>query len=191
MSFLANAFLAGCSVYDRPLTIQEAWDAAVGVCNIGLEARAELEHVAALPDAFLVEHDLVAAFEDGWRLLFQDVSLRVCDRLIATLAEVRHLDSEVARDLDRLRRTLERHRAAGAPWRAQEALEAIAILDTPAWAGLCGLLSECPVLPDVLPAILGGRTRAVNAGSFTSFSSRAQIRLAHQFTDRLRDLLLA
>jgi len=28
---------AGGSVYGRPLTLQEAWDAAVGVCNIGLE----------------------------------------------------------------------------------------------------------------------------------------------------------
>jgi hypothetical protein len=34
LSFLANAMLAGGSVYDRPLTVQEAWDAAVGVCNI-------------------------------------------------------------------------------------------------------------------------------------------------------------
>jgi hypothetical protein len=81
----------------------------------------------------------------------------VCDRLIATLADVRHLDSEIARDLDRLRRTLVRHRSAGAPWLAQEALETIAILDTPAWAALCGLLSECPVLPEVAAAMLAGR----------------------------------
>ena len=31
--------LAGCSVYGRPHTLQEAWDAAAGVCNIGLEIR--------------------------------------------------------------------------------------------------------------------------------------------------------
>src|SRR5262249_15071104 len=30
LSFLANALLAGCSVYGRPLTIQEAWDVAIG-----------------------------------------------------------------------------------------------------------------------------------------------------------------
>jgi hypothetical protein len=63
----------------------------------------------------------------------------------------------------------ERGRAAA----AQEALEAIAILDTPAWAALCGLLSECPVLPKVLPAMLAGRASAASATAFASFSTRA------------------
>jgi hypothetical protein len=66
LSFLANALLAGC--YDRPLTIQEAWDAAIGVCNIGLQTWADGENVAAPPEPFLAEHDLVT-FETGWRLL--------------------------------------------------------------------------------------------------------------------------
>jgi hypothetical protein len=91
LSFLANALLAGCSVYDRPLTIQEAWDAAIGVCNIGLQTWTDGENVAAPPEPFLAEHDLVTAFETGWRLLYEDVSLSVCDRLIATLADGRHL----------------------------------------------------------------------------------------------------
>ncbi len=191
LSFLANTLLAGCSIYSRPFTIQEAWDAAVGVCNIGLEVWTDRESGAALSETFLADHDLVTAFEEGWRLLHEEVSVRVCDRLIATLDDVRHLDSEITRDLDRLRRALVRHRAAGAPRRAQEALEPLAILDTPAWTGLCGLFSECPVLPDVIPAILAGRTRAVSASAFACFSTQAQIQLAHQFTDRLRDLLLA
>jgi hypothetical protein len=190
LTFLANALLAGCSVYDRPFTIKEAWDAAVGVCNIGLQVRGGGDDGAALPETFLADHDLVAVFQDGWQVLHEEISVHVCDRVIATLAEVRHLDSEVARDLDRMRRTLQRRRAAGEPLRAQETLEPIAILDTPAWAGLCGLLSECPVLPDVLPAMLAGRASAVSATAFVSFSTRAQIRLAHQFTDRLRDLLM-
>src|SRR5207249_4886706 len=46
----------------------------------------------------LAEHDLVTAFEEGWRLLYEDVSLHVAHRLSATLADVRHLDSEIARD---------------------------------------------------------------------------------------------
>src|SRR5262249_8797003 len=47
---------------------------------------------------FLAEHDLVAAFGAGWRLVYENVSRRVADRLIATLVDVRHLDSEIARD---------------------------------------------------------------------------------------------
>ena len=39
--------LAGCSVYGRPLTLQEAWDAAVGVCNIGLEIPSRSQRGAA------------------------------------------------------------------------------------------------------------------------------------------------
>ena len=34
------------------------------------------------PDAFLVDHDLVTAFEVGWSVLYQDVSLFVADQLI-------------------------------------------------------------------------------------------------------------
>src|SRR5262249_42234914 len=189
LSFLANALLTGASVYGRPFGIQEAWDAAVGTCNVGLEAWAALEDGGTLPDLCLAERDLVSAFEDGWPRLYQEVSLRVCDRLLATLADVRDLDSEVARDLDLLRRSLERDRAAGAPWRrAQDALEPLAILDTPSWAALCGLLSECPVLPDVVTALLGRRARARSAAALTRFSTRAQIGDAHRFAERLQAL---
>ena len=37
MAFLANTLMAGCSVQSRPFTAQEASDAAVGICNLGLE----------------------------------------------------------------------------------------------------------------------------------------------------------
>src|SRR5262249_53765511 len=119
LTFLANALLAGCSVYWRPLTIQEAWEVAVGVCNLGLEG-------APTSEAYLVEHDLIAAFEAGWRLLHEEVSLFVADHLIAALTELRTVDDDVQRDLDRLRRELKRERTAGAPWRAAESLEVIA-----------------------------------------------------------------
>src|SRR5262249_27352592 len=143
LTFLANALLAGCSVYTRALTIQEAWSVVVGVCNLGLDG-------THLSDAYLVEHDLIAAFEAGWRLLHNEVSLFVTDRLLAVLEELRAVDDEVQHDLDRLRRELQRERSAGTPWRAAESLEVISILDTPAWACLCGLLSECPVVPDAV-----------------------------------------
>ena len=183
LTFLANALMAGCSVYARAFTIQEAWDAAVGVCNVGLER-------GPLPDAFLVDHDLIADFEAGWRRLHEEVTLFVTDELIATLARLRTVDDDVEGDLDRLRRDLVRERAAGTPWRAAESLEVIAILDTPAWACLCGLLSECPVVPDALSAILDRRTRAVSASAFACFTTRSQIDRVHGFAARLHDLLL-
>ena len=183
LTFLANALMAGCSVHGRAFTIQEAWDAAVGVCNLGLDR-------GQLPDAFLMAHDLIAEFEAGWRLLHEEVSLFIADELIATLARLRTVDDDVDSDLDRLRRELTRERAAGTPWRVAESLEVIAILDTPAWACLCGLLSECPVVPDALSAILDRRTRAVSATAFACFTTRSQIDRVHDFAARLHDLLL-
>ena len=40
------------------------------------------------PDALLVDHDLVTAFEVGWSVLYQDVSLFVADQLMSTLADL-------------------------------------------------------------------------------------------------------
>ena len=85
LTFLANALLAGCSVYTRAFTIREAWDAAVGICNLALDR-------GAVPDAYLAEHDLIAEFEAGWRLLHQEVSLFDADCLVATLAELRTVE---------------------------------------------------------------------------------------------------
>jgi hypothetical protein len=182
LTFLANALLAGCSVYSRPFTVKEAWNVAVGVCNLGLEA-------VPVCKTYLAEHDLITAFEAGWQLLHDQVSLFVTDRLLAVLAELRTVDDEVQRDLDDLRRELKRERAAGTPWRAAESIEVIAILDTPAWACLCGLLSECPVVPDALTAVLDRRAKALSATAFACFTTRAQIARAREFGGRLRNLL--
>jgi hypothetical protein len=100
------------------------------------------------------------------------------------------VDDEVQGDLDRLRRALTREREAGTPWRAAESLEVMAILDTPAWACLCGLLSECPVMPDALGAILDRRSHAVSATAFGWFTTKAQIPRVREFGGRLRALLL-
>ena len=37
LAYLANTIAAGCSVQARPLSAEEAWDAATAVCNLGLE----------------------------------------------------------------------------------------------------------------------------------------------------------
>ena len=88
MAFLANTLMAGCSVQARPFTAQEASDAAIGICNLGLEHWPE-----TLPETFLVDHDLVTAFEAGWAVLHQDVSLFVTDHLIGTLTDLQSVDA--------------------------------------------------------------------------------------------------
>jgi uncharacterized protein DUF6178 len=185
-AFLANALVAGCSVYSRPLTAQEAWNAVAGICNIGLEV-----HSTTLPDDFLVNHEVLSAFETGWRLLHNDVSMFVTRHLIAILQELQTIDSPGQEDLYRLRRQLERHCDAETPWLSQDALEAIAIIDMPAWASLCGLLSECPVLPATMIAILDRRAGSVSATAFECFTTRDQIRKVHEFAVKLRDILIS
>jgi uncharacterized protein DUF6178 len=183
-AFLANALVGGCSVYSRPLTVQEAWNAVAGVCNIGLEL-----YSTTLPQDFLVDHDVLSAFEAGWRLLHNDVSMFVGRRLIAILQELQTIDSPAQEDLYRLGRNLERNCDARTPWLSQDALEPLAIMDMPAWSSLCGLLSECPVLPAAMIAILDKHVGSVSATDFECFTTRNQIRLVHEFAAKLRGLL--
>ena len=196
MAFLANTLMAGCSVQSRPFTAQEASDAAVGICNLGLEhwpgrwpdsvkRDATLGGSAALPENFLATHDLVTAFEVGWAVLHADVSMFVATQLIATLKDLHCDDGETRRGLRALRRELVKQRAAGTPWRARPALEVIAILDTPSWASLLGLLGECPVLPAALRAILEAHTGPVNATAFEFISTTGQIGEVRDFMRRL------
>jgi hypothetical protein len=75
-AYLANAIMAGCAIQARPFTAQEASDAAVAVCNLGLEnwparwlaakapsGSSAVDAGTALPDDFLVAHDLVSVFQ--------------------------------------------------------------------------------------------------------------------------------
>ena len=184
LAFLANVLIAGCSIQSRPFTAQEASDAVVGICNLGLE------HCGAtLPDAFLVDHDLVTAFEAGWAVLHEDVSMFVAEHLIVTLRDLRCDDAQIQSGLAVLRRELVRQRDAGTPWRARDALDVIAMLDTPAWASLLGLLDECPVLPAALTATLERRIGAVSATAFEFISTTGQIAEVRAFMAKLPDAL--
>ncbi len=202
LAFLANALMAGCSVQSRPLTAQEASDAVVGTCNLGLEhwparwpgagtgdAASTSVPGASPPDAFLVGHDLVTAFEVGWAVLHEEVSLFVAERLVVTLTDLRCVDAEIQRGVATLRRELVKQRRAGSPWRARDALDVLGTLDMPAWASLAGLLDECPVLPEALTAILEGRTGAVSATSFEFISTTSQIDAVRAFMGKLLDVL--
>jgi hypothetical protein len=210
LAFLANTLLAGCSVQSRPFTPQEASDAAAGICNLGLEywparwpsvtspgASSPHPHDTATatppdtfpPDSLLIDHDLVTAFEVGWSVLHQDVSLFAAEQLISTLTDVDCVDRDIRRGLVALRRTLVKQRDAGTPWRARDAAEILAMLDMTAWISVLGLLDECPVLPAALTAVLEGRTTTVSPTEFDFISTAAQIGDVRIFMRKLPDVL--
>ena len=104
LTYLANTIMAGCALQGRPFTAQEARDAAVAVCNLGLENWPPLWSSAkSLPDDFLVNHDLVTVFQVGWTVLHKDVGMYAAERLLEVLAGLRCDDCNVQADLDALR----------------------------------------------------------------------------------------
>ena len=198
LAFLANAIVAGSSVQARSFEAEEASNAAVAVCNLGLEnwplhwVAGEGRHCpgvggagAPLPDDFLIEHDLISVFEVGWTVLHEDVCMHVADRLVEVLRSFRCDDRETQTALDALRVTMTRHWREGAPWLAREALDVIAILDMPAWVALLALTDEFPVVHAAIGASLGGQAHAVSASSFEFFSENRQIALVHDFMQSL------
>jgi hypothetical protein len=203
LAFLANTLLAGSSVQSRPFTPQEASDAAACICNLGLEcwparwpgatsqgasSPRELD-TAMPPNALLVDHDLVTAFEVGWSVLYQDVSLFVADQLMSTLADLDGVDADTRRGLRALRRKLVQQREAGTPWLARDAADVLAMLDMTAWKSVLGLLDECPMLPAALTAVLEGRTTSVSPTAFEFISTTAQIGDIRLFMRKLPGVL--
>jgi hypothetical protein len=185
LAFLTNTIMAGCSVQSRPLTAQEASDAAVAACNLGLE-----NWPGHPPDGFLVDHDLIRVFQVGWTVLHHDVCLYTAEQLIGVLRRLRHEDRETQAGLDALRIELTRHWQDGAPWRARDALDVLMILDMPAWATLLGLIDECPVIHAGLGASSGTGTRTVSASAFEFISENSQIASVRQFMRSLPETML-
>jgi hypothetical protein len=184
LAFLANTLVAGCSIQSRPFTPQEASDAAACICNLGLEGRPERWPAGTA-------QDLVTAFEVGWLVLYRDVSLFVTDQLTSALADADCADADIRRGLRALRRTLVKQREAGTPWRARDAADVLAMLDTTAWISVLGLLDECPVLPAALMAVLERRTTPVSPTAFEFISTTAQIGDIRVFMGALPGLLTA
>jgi hypothetical protein len=193
LAYLANAIVAGCSLQARPFTAQEASDAAVTTCNLGLEnwpphwlpPASRL----ALPDDFLVGHDLVTVFQVGWTVLHEQVCLYAAEQLVRILADIRCEDREIQAGLDALRTEMATQWKAGAPWAARDALDVITALDMPAWAALLGLIDECPVIHAGMTASRDPRTRAVSASAFAFISDNRQIASVREFMRTLPDTL--
>lgn len=186
LASLANALMAGCRLQSRSFTPQEASQAVVATCSLGLLRQ------SVPPDLdYLVGRDLIAVFQKGWAALHHEVSLAVAERLLAVLRGLRPGRSDTLDGLRTLQRSLEMQLAARTPWLARDALDVLATLDTPAWHGLCGLLSECPVIPEVVTAIVERRTGRVDANAFTFIATATDLDAIRAFMARVPALLAA
>lgn len=193
LAYLANAIVAGCSLQRRPITAQEASDAAVAVCNLGLENwpphwLTQKAH-GMFPDDFLVGQDLVGVFQVGWTVLHDEVCMSVAEHLVRILAGLKCDDDQIQAGLDELRTEMARHCQAGAPWRARDALDVMTTLDMPAWAALLGLMDECPVIHAGMAASPGSGMHAVSASAFEFISENRQIASIGAFMQSLPDRL--
>jgi hypothetical protein len=65
----------------------------------------------------------------------------------------------------------------------------LAVLDTPAWYGLCGLLSECPVIPEVVTAVLQRRTGRIDPKAFAFIATTTDLNAVRAFMARVPELL--
>lgn len=201
LAYLANVIAAGAAIQSRPVVAEEASNAAVAVCNLGLEnwparwlesgarALSTRESGVVLPDDLLIRHDLVSVFQVGWTVLHEDVCVYAADRLISVATTVECGDAYIQDALAALRVSLMKHVRAGTPWECRDALEVIAIMDMPAWAGLCGLIAEFPTLHAAVGASLAHTTRQVDASAFEFISENAQIQQAHAFMQSLPAIL--
>jgi hypothetical protein len=189
LGYLANVLIAGCSFQSRRFRPVEATDAALAVCNLGLENR---PHAAGrvLPATFLVEQELVTVFRWGWSVLHERVCLDLGRRLVRALADLRVDDRELQHDLTQLRIRMAAQLKAGTPWRERDRLDVLAILDPPAWATLLGLVDECPVVPKPSPKSTGRPPLRVTT-EFEFISENAQIEWAREFVDSLLARLAA
>lgn len=183
ITFLANAIAAGSSVQARPFSPEEAWNAAIAVCNLGLENR------PSLADDYLAGHDLIGLFQVGWTILHDHVVMEAAAQLLDALATMRCADTEIQRGIDGLRIALTKQWRAGTPWRAQEALDVITSLDMPAWAALVGLLNDCPVMHGAVKALRGSGMQTVNPTDFEFISENSQITLIGTFLRSLPEML--
>ena len=182
LATLANVLVSGCSLQGRVMTPQEGAAAAAAVCNLALERLGPAAPGQAL------DVSLVDLFQDGWATLHHEVGLAVARGLVETLRDVGD-GTETHAELQALRRRAVSLCDAGTPWLLRDALDPVATLDPLAWTALLGLLSECPVIPEALTAIVERRRGAVSPTAFAFVSTRRQIGQARTFMTRLPSLL--
>jgi hypothetical protein len=192
LAYLANTLIAGVAIQSRPFTAPEASDAAIAVCNLGLENWPPHwlpANANEPPSSFLVDHDLVSVFQVGWAVLHKDVSMYAAEQLIGVLSQMRCDDREIQGELDVLRIKMAKYWQAGAPWRARDALDVIVSLDMLSWAVLRSLIDECPVQHAGVGAVRNSRTLSISASDFEFISENRQIASIREFIQSLPETL--
>jgi hypothetical protein len=150
----------------------------------GASASRQLD-TAMPPNEFLLDRDLVTAFEVGWSVLYAEVSVFAANQLISTLPNLHCANADARRRLRTLQRKLIEQQEAGTPWLARDAADVLAMLDMTAWISVLGLLDECPILAAALTAVLDGRTTRVSPTAFEFISTTAQIGDIRRFMMKL------
>jgi hypothetical protein len=178
LAYLANSVIAGCSIQGRTFTVHEASDAAVAACNLGLEN---------WPDRWR-DHDLITAFQVGWSVLHRDVGMYAAERLLDIAADIRTQDRDIQLRLSGLRRKLTECLRDRTPWRARGALDVILMLDAPSWAGLLGLIEECPLMHASIAASRHA-CHAIKPADFEFISQNSQIETVRVFLASLPSAL--
>jgi hypothetical protein len=190
LAYLANAIAAGATIQSRPVSAEEASEAVMAVCNLGLENWPDRWVASeAARDEMLMDRDLVTVFQVGWTVLHEDVCMFAADALVRVLTSLQCIDSDIQDGIETLRRTLLRHSRSGVPWEARPALDVLTQLDMPAWAALIGLIDQVPTIHAALGATLTGATRPIEASAFEFISENAQIQQVREFMRLLPDRL--
>ena len=180
LAYLANVIVAGCSIQARAFTARESSEAAAAICNLGLEN---------WPRHWPMSKDLIGVFQVGWTILHDEVCMPAAGQLLTDLTKVQCGDGETQASIETLRVEMTKQWRAGTPWRAREALEVIAILDLPAWAGLLCLIDECPVIHGSIAAAQIPTTRTIDPSAFTFISENKQIAVVQLFLQSLASRL--
>lgn len=183
LAFLANVLVSGCPLQGRPFTAKEAADAAVAICNLGLE------RVSPLPDEYFFTHDAIRAFQLGWSTLYHDVCLATARALVDVLSGRLTHDDEVQSALNLLQARVARALEAGTPWQAADTLEVLTSIDMPAWAALVGLIAECPVLHAGLAASIDSRARSFDPHAFGFIAENRHLDAVRAFLTSLPRVL--
>lgn len=172
LAYLANVLVSGCSLQSRRFRPGEAADAALAVCNLGLENGADAR-------------SLVGCFRRGWRLLHEEVCLFTAQGLAETLSVVGHAGEVPERQCRETATRLRRDARAGEPWRSRDEIEVVAVLDLPSWGVLVNLLDQCPTVPRDFAAGSGGKPRLRVSQGFEFVSESSQIASIREFVAAL------